>query len=179
MWIVSSEQNIIHYEIYRSEQKSCEYTNASATASASLSEQKMQLQLVLHGGLSGNIFASWIDLWEYATRSLHWFVNSYIWNCIYYRYYIIQISYHKYYILQISQINYYSCYIQGVPKKVTFKMLLEPGCTRSITSSGHPFQPDLDEPMSGNYFFLLKLIKQNRALLSHVHGKIWPRRAQF
>ena len=54
--------NLIQYEIFRSEQNSCEYTNASATASASLSEQKMQLQLVLHGGLSGNIFASWIDL---------------------------------------------------------------------------------------------------------------------
>ena len=72
---------------------------------------------------------------EYATRSLHWFVNSYIWNCIYYRYYIIQISCHKYYILQRSQINSYPCYIQGVPKKVTFKMLLEPGCTAAHAQS--------------------------------------------
>ena len=164
----------------RPEQKSLKYTNmcqqrkifsnmkyfALSKNRANIQMHRQQLQLPCQSrkcSYSWFCMADWVGIFlqveliyrEYATGSLHWFVNSYIWNCIYYRYYIIQISYHKYYILQISQINYYSCYIQGVPKKVTFKMLLEPGCTRSITSSGHPFQPDLDEPMSGNDFFLV------------------------
>ena len=42
--------------------------------------------------------------------------------------------------------------VQGIPKKLTFRMLLEPRCTRSITSSRHLVQPDFDEPVSGICF---------------------------
>ena len=41
----------------------------------------------------------------------------------------------------------------GCPEKSYIQKLLDPECTRSITSSRHPSQPDLDEPVSGNYFF--------------------------
>ena len=40
----------------------------------------------------------------------------------------------------------------GCPQKLTFRMLLEPRCTRSITSSRHLVQPDFDEPVSGICF---------------------------
>ena len=50
------------------------------------------------------------------------------------------------------QIKYFNIY--GVSqKRVTFIMLLEPRCIRSITSSRHPSQPDFDEPVSGNCNF--------------------------
>ena len=35
-------------------------------------------------------------------------------------------------------------------------MLLEPRCTRLITDSRHPSQPDLEEPVSGNLLFKTK-----------------------
>ena len=38
--------------------------------------------------------------------------------------------------------------VQGIPKKLTFRMLLEPRCT----SSRHLVQPDFDEPVSGVCF---------------------------
>ena len=50
--------------------------------------------------------------------------------------------------------------IQGVPKKVTFRMIPEPRCRRSISSNWHPSQSDLDKPLSGKNFwsrFLLGL----------------------
>ena len=37
-----------------------------------------------------------------------------------------------------EKVHRMSEYIQGVPKKCTFRMLLEPQCTGSITSSRHP-----------------------------------------
>ena len=60
-------------------------------------------------------------------------------------------------------------------------MLLEPRCTYSITSSRYPSQLDLDKGVTGNYFFgsFLTKTKQDQAIPSHVHGKIWPRRTQF
>ena len=56
----------------------------------------------------------------------------------------------------------------GCPKNVTFRMLLEPQCTLSITSSQHISQPGLGEPVSGNHFcwsFPTKT-KQDQALPS-------------
>ena len=43
--------------------------------------------------------------------------------------------------------------IQGVPKKVTFRMIPEPRCRRSISSNRHPSQSDLDRPLSGKKIF--------------------------
>ena len=51
------------------------------------------------------------------------------------------------------------CTVQGV-QKVTQRMLLEPRYTGSMTSSRHPFKPDLDEPVSGNCFFLVVSYKK-------------------
>ena len=45
----------------------------------------------------------------------------------------------------------------GCLKRVIFKMLLEPRCACSITNSRHPSQLDLDEPVSGKYYFWLFL----------------------
>ena len=58
-------------------------------------------------------------------------------------------------------------------------MLLEPLCTRSITSSRHPSQLDLDKLVFGTYLFWSFLIetKQDQALSSQVHGKMG--RTQF
>ena len=69
----------------------------------------------------------------------------------------------------------------GCPKKVTFRMLLEPQFIRSITSSRHPSQSDLDQPLSENDFFwwFLTKTKTDQALSSHIHGKIWPCSTQF
>ena len=50
----------------------------------------------------------------------------------------------------------------GCPKKSYIQKLLDPECTRSITSSRHPSQPDLDEPVSGNYFFGRFLLRLSR-----------------
>ena len=55
----------------------------------------------------------------------------------------------------------------GCPKKLTFRMLLEPRCTRSITSSQHLVQPDFDEPVSGicfsgRFFLGLSRIKRSQ-----------------
>ena len=55
-------------------------------------------------------------------------------------------------------------------KKGTFRMLLEPRCTRSITSSWHPSHPDSDELLSANDFFgrflvrLLSKIKRSQVM---------------
>ena len=70
-------------------------------------------------------------------------------------------------------------YSYRVSKKVTFRMLLEPRYTRSITSSLRPSHPDLDELVSANYFFWSLLTKQDQALQSHVHWTIWPCSTQF
>ena len=42
----------------------------------------------------------------------------------------------------------------GYPKKVTYRILLEPQCNHSITSTYRLFQPDLEELVLGNYFFV-------------------------
>ena len=59
----------------------------------------------------------------------------------------------------------------GCPKKKgTFRMLLEPRCTCSITSSWHPSHPDSDELLSANDFFgrflvrLLSKIKRSQVM---------------
>ena len=57
--------------------------------------------------------------------------------------------------------------VEGVPKKVIFKILLEPRYTRSITSSLRPSHPDLNELVSANYFFgrfLLSRIKPSKVM---------------
>ena len=54
--------------------------------------------------------------------------------------------------------------MQGVPKKRTFRMLLEPHCTDSITSSRHLLCLEI------NFSFLTKA-KHDQAFPSHVHGK--------
>ena len=44
-----------------------------------------------------------------------------------------------------------------------------------------PSQLDLDEPVSGSYYFwsFLTKTKQDQALPSHVHGENWPHSTQF
>ena len=61
-------------------------------------------------------------------------------------------------------------WLQGVPKKVTYRMLLEPQFTRSITISRHLHQLNLAEPVSGIFFgrFLLTLSRMKPP-------KTWPR----
>ena len=56
---------------------------------------------------------------------------------------------------------------KGCPKKVTFRILLEPQCNCSITRSRHPSQPYLDEPASGS-FFCRFLVRQSRIKRSQV-----------
>ena len=61
----------------------------------------------------------------------------------------------------------------GCPKKCTIRMLLDPPCTGSVTSSRLPcVQKSIFWPV-------LTKTKQDWALPSHVHGKIWPHSAQF
>ena len=52
---------------------------------------------------------------------------------------------------------------------------------QSPASGRHPAQPDLDEPVSGNYYFwsFLTKIKQDQVLPSHAHKEIWPNSNQF
>ena len=63
--------------------------------------------------------------------------------------------------------------IQGVPKKRTNRLLLEPRCTSSITSRRYPLVLE-------KFFcsFLTKTM-QDQALLRHVNGKIRPQSDQF
>ena len=64
-----------------------------------------------------------------------------------------------------------------VSKKVTFRMLLEPRYTRSITSSLRPSHPDLDELVSANYFFghfLLSRIKPSKVMSIEQFGPAAP-----
>ena len=86
---------------------------------ANIQMHRQQLQLPCQSrkcSYSWFCMADWVGIFlqveliygECATRSLHWFVNSYIWNCIYYRYYIIQISYHKYYTKKLLSKCYWS-----------------------------------------------------------------------
>ena len=56
-------------------------------------------------------------------------------------------------------------WLQGVPKKRTFRMLLKPQCTGSIKSSRNPLC------LAINWSFLIKT-KPNQAFPSNVHGKI-------
>ena len=54
----------------------------------------------------------------------------------------------------------------GCPKKRTFRILLEPQCSGSITSSRHPLCLEFGS-------FLTKT-KPGQAFPSHIHGKISP-----
>ena len=60
-----------------------------------------------------------------------------------------------------------------VPIKLTFKRL-ELRCTRSITSSRHPSQLDLDKLVSGTYLgrFLSRLSRIKRSQVMSSHGKM-------
>ena len=58
------------------------------------------------------------------------------------------------------------------PKKGTYRMVLQLWCTGSITGGGYPVGQD-------NVFLVFLTKKQDRALLSHVHGKIQPHSTQF
>ena len=63
------------------------------------------------------------------------------------------------------------CTGSGCPKKLTFRMLLEERCTRSITSSQHLVQPDFDEPVSGIFFsgrFFLGLSRIKRSKVKSI-----------
>ena len=53
----------------------------------------------------------------------------------------------------------------GCPKKSYIQKLLDPECTRSITSSRHPSQLDLDKLVSGTYLgrFLSRLSRIKRS----------------
>ena len=57
-------------------------------------------------------------------------------------------------------------------KKGTNRMLLEPRCTGSITSSWHPLCLE-------NFWPFLTKTKQDQVFPSHVDGKIWPQSTQF
>ena len=55
-------------------------------------------------------------------------------------------------------------YIQGIPKKRTFRMLLEPQCAGSITSSRHPLVSE--NQFFGRFLLRLSLIKPSQVIFT-------------
>ena len=69
----------------------------------------------------------------------------------------------------------------GCPPKSDFQNASGPAVNPFNHQWPGPSQLDLDEPVSGNYYFwsFLTKTKQDQALPSHIHGKLWPRSTHF